>query len=67
MRAPTESEPRNDESQIPIVVPVAADDLRRRELDGMEIERERERERVDRRIEEERFLSSSKFSSEISC
>jgi hypothetical protein len=45
MRAPTESEPRNDESQIPIVVPVAADDLRRRELDGMEIERERERER----------------------
>jgi hypothetical protein len=65
MRAPTESEPRNDESQIPIVVPVAADDLRRRELDGMEIERERER--VDRRIEEERFLSSSKFSSEISC
>jgi hypothetical protein len=63
MRAPTESEPRNDESQIPIVVPVAADDLRWRELDGMEIERER----VDRRIEEERFLSSSKFSSEISC
>jgi hypothetical protein len=62
MRAPTESEPRNDESLIPTVVPVAADDHRRRELDEMEIERE-----GDRRIEEERFLSSSKFSSKISC
>jgi hypothetical protein len=40
MRAPTEREPRNDESLIPTVVPVAADDHRRRELDGMEIERE---------------------------